>query len=164
MQFDPTLDRNLPFEANAITSMCRGDYSGKESIRLAILFNVGTRIISYLNKSEILQIWSYWESLGAKKNLMPEEFVCFSLFKAISVQNGSEMRLHATSLLKKENLPASVTDYLAASAITGAVLTNDALWADKFWIAYKRERPSNAPLPLYLLVLEAHIENSIQNL
>jgi spermidine synthase len=164
MQFDPNLNRYLPFEAKAITSMCRGDYSGKESIRFAIIFNVGTRIISYLSKSEILQIWSYWESLGAKKNLMPEEFVCFSLFKAISAQNGAEMRLHATSLLKKENLPAGVTDYLAASAITGAVLTDDALWADTFWKAYKRDRSSNAPLPLYLLVLEAHIENSIQNL
>ena len=144
--------------------MCRGDYSGQESIRFGIIFNQGTRMVPHLSKNELLQVWNYWESLGAKQNLLPEELVCFSLFKAISVQNGDEMRLQASSLLKKENLPVIATDFLAASVISGAVLTNDALWADKFWKSYKKERSSNDPLPLYLLVLEAHIENSLQNL
>ena len=61
-------------------------------------------------------------------------------------------------LLNIGNLPAKPTDFLIASALTGALLSGEALWADKNWKVFKKIRFKNDPVPLFFQVLEAQIE------
>ena len=156
------LERSLQYEAQTILSMCRGDDLVEASIRLPIIFKLGFRILPFLSTTESLEIFNYWEDLGARKHLSATEFTWLSLFKSISSRNGSDMRLYAIELLGGQRLPTSVTDFLIAAALTGALRTGDELWAGKFWRDYKRERPAQDPLPFFLLVLAAQVDKGNQ--
>lgn len=156
------LERSLQYEAQTILSMCRGDDLVEASIRLPIIFKLGFRILPFLSTTESLEIFNYWEDLGARQHLSATEFTWLSLFKSISSRNGSDMRLYAIELLGGQRLPTSVTDFLIAAALTGALRTGDELWAGKFWRDYKRERPAQDPLPFFLLVLAAQVEKGNQ--
>jgi len=164
LQPNVTLKNNLQFEVQAIIDMCRGSYSGPDSKRLAIIFNQGIRMLPYLSATETQNVLDYWESLGAQKNLLPEEYAWLSLFRAISTQNGSRMKIHASRLLSIGNLPAKPTDFLIASALTGALLSEDVSWADKNWKVFKKIRFKKDPLPLFFQVLEAQIDEHVQSL
>jgi hypothetical protein len=152
------LNKHLQAEAQALIDICSGNYSGQSSMRFPVIFNQGTRILPYLSAEEMQKILDYWESLGAKRNLQPEEYAWLSLFRAISTRNGARMKFHASRLLNIGNLPAKPTDFLIASVLTGALLSGEALWADKNWQVFKKIRFKNDTVPLFFQVLEAQIE------
>ena len=68
------------------------------------------------------------------------------------------MKRSATKILARGNLPTNATDFLMASALTGALLTGDSLWANKYWHTYKTRRFSSDQIPIFFQVLEAQIK------
>ncbi len=148
----------LKLEAQIVVKMCNGTFSGKTASRLATLYNQGIRLIPHLNSHELQEIFRSWEALGAKHNLSPGEYDWFALYKAISIRDGGEMKRLASRILAKGNLPTNAMDFLMASALTGALLTDEFSWANNYWSKYKVQRFIKDEIPLIFQVIEAKID------